>query len=63
VTEYSRTTAQASTNKPTQRTIKAKYSRLRTVFRYPEPRWIPITRPAAAVPDYGDRCWVAEGGP
>jgi hypothetical protein len=35
VTEYSRTTAQASTNKPTQRAIRAKYSRFRTVICYP----------------------------
>src|SRR5262249_15276637 len=28
---------------PTQRAIKTKYSRFRTVTQYPEPRWIPTT--------------------
>ena len=60
VTEYSRTTAQASTNKPTQRAIKAKYSRFRTVICYPEPRWIATICPAVPVTEYRHRCRVAE---
>jgi hypothetical protein len=43
MTEYNRTTAQDSTNMPTDRAIRAKYRRLRTGLYYPVTRSLPLS--------------------